>query len=89
VSNNVTSNKNDTGNKKDLTTRVVGYAEISKAAKVALLTVKRTIRKLKEADLLALKEQFNTADRKGSVYQVILPDKQSNQFFENLSFEKG
>jgi len=56
---------------------------------VALLTVKRTIRKLKEADLLALKEQFNTADRKGSVYQVILPDKQSNQFFENLSFEKG
>jgi hypothetical protein len=58
----------------DLMTGVIGYAEISKAIQVVLLTVKRSIRKLKAGGLLNIKDQFNTADKKGSVYQVILPN---------------
>ncbi len=59
---------------KDLMTGVIGYAEISKATHVVLLTVKRSVRKLKAGGLLNLKDQFNTAAKKGSIYQVVLPN---------------
>lgn len=67
---------NRTSGNNSLETGIIGSTEIAQAVKVTLLTVKRSMRKLKQEKLLLVKEQFNTSNKKGSIYKITLPQTQ-------------
>jgi len=52
----------------------VGYGELAKEVGISLKTVQRAIEKLINARLIKRTEIANTAEVKGSQYQVILPE---------------
>jgi len=56
------------------TTGWIGYGEIAKEAGISLKTVQRAIDKLISVNLIKRVDIINTAEIKGSQYQVILPE---------------
>lgn len=65
--------KQASGSGKD-TTDWIGYGELSKEAGISLKTVQRAVDKLISVSLLKRINLTNTAEIKGSQYQVILPE---------------
>jgi len=59
------------------TTDWIGYGELAKESRISLKTVQRAIDKLINARLIKRIDITNTAEVKGSRYQVILPDEMS------------
>ena len=56
------------------TTDWIGYGEIAKEVGISLKTVQRAIDKLISVNLIKRVDIINTAEIKGSQYQVILPE---------------
>ncbi|MFH1621495.1 MAG: helix-turn-helix domain-containing protein [Candidatus Omnitrophota bacterium] len=56
------------------TTGWIGYGELAKESGISLKTVQRAIDKLINARLIKRVDIMNTAEIKGSQYQVILPE---------------
>ena len=56
------------------TTGWIGYGEIAKEVGISLKTVQRAIDKLISVNLIKRVDIINTAEIKGSQYQVILPE---------------
>ena len=59
------------------TTDWIGYGELAKESGISLKTVQRAIDKLINARLIKRIDITNTAETKGSQYQVILPEEMS------------
>lgn len=59
------------------TTDWIGYGELAKESGISLKTVQRAIDKLINAHLIKRIDITNTAEIKGSQYQVILPEEMS------------
>jgi len=65
--------KRASGSGKD-TTDWIGYGELSKEAGISLKTVQRAVDRLISVSLLKRIDLTNTAEIKGSQYQIILPE---------------
>ena len=65
--------KRASGSGKD-TTEWIGYGELAKESGISLKTVQRAIDKLISASLIKRIDLTNTAEIKGSQYQIILPE---------------
>ncbi|MBL7131562.1 MAG: helix-turn-helix domain-containing protein [Candidatus Omnitrophica bacterium] len=65
--------KRASGSGKD-TTDWIGYGELAKESGISLKTVQRAVDRLISASLIKRLDLTNTAEIKGSQYQVILPE---------------
>ncbi len=59
------------------TTDWIGYGELAKESGISLKTVQRAVDRLISANLVKRVDLTNTAEIKGSQYQVILPEEMS------------